>query len=442
MSNDDRAVDRRTVLGGIGVGFVGLAGCIGGSDEDDEDGQNGGDSENGGDDENSGGNGVEGGSVSVTGVWSGGEEESFRQVTDHVQEDTGVEIEYHPRTTDALLTGTLMDYESSVAPADIVVMPSPARIRSDAGNGHLEAVGDVWSPDEYAPDPARVGIDGEVYAAPFKMDLKPGFWYRQSFFDEHGLSEPESYDEFMSLLEEINSIEGVDAPLASGNGDGWPLSDVTEAFVLRQENGAQLQRDLISGDAEFTDDRVQTAFEEIVDLHEQGYWSQQRDFGVQYEYFWDNTLPLYFMGSWTPGFEAIQEPSDLGVFPLPGTEAMVASVNWFTIPAYSENTEAAMAVLEGIVSPEGQRVWAQQGGFIASSTGVSEDDYDAAIMAQLTEMAAAVTLVPDLDDALGNPFQQEFWSQLKGLWSGSEQEIGSILERLNEVQNEALEADE
>ncbi|PSP27824.1 carbohydrate ABC transporter substrate-binding protein [Halobacteriales archaeon QH_2_65_14] len=461
MSENNRDLDRRTLLGSIGVSFVALAGCTGDDDdttEDDEPGMsddegdasdgdtdagegdgNAGDSD--GDSDGEGGGGVSG-SIDVTGVWAGQEEENFRMVIDHVQSQTDVEIEYHPRTTDALLTGTLMDYESGTAPADIVVMPSPARIRSDARNGHLEPVGDVWDPANYAVEPDQVTVDGEVYAVPFKMDLKPGFWYRQSFFEEHGLSEPEDYDEFLDLLAEIDGIEGVDAPIASGNGDGWPLSDVTEGFFLRQENGDELQQGLISGEVDFTDERVQTAFEEIQQLHQEGYFSQQRDFGVQYEYFWDNQLPLYFMGSFTTGFDAIQEPEDLGVFMMPGAQGMVASVNWFTIPTYSDNVEAAKAALSEFISPEGQRVWAKQGGFIASSNQMSADAYQLEVMAQLPQMADQVTIVPDLDDALGNPFQQEFWSQLKGLWSDPDQDLSSIIERLDEVQDETLTHEE
>lgn len=436
MRDGDRLVDRRTVLGGISAGIAGLAGCgadgDGGDTSPDDGGDGGGDGTPG--EDGSGG----GASLSVTGVWSGGEEESFLQVVDFVRSESGHQIEYHPRTTDALLTGSLMDYESGVAPADIVVMPSPARIRSDGGNGHLEPVGDTWNPDDYAVSPDRVTVDGDVYAAPFKMDLKPGFWYRQSFFDEHGLAEPGSYDEFIDLLDEISGIDGVDAPLASGNGDGWPLSDQTEAFILRQEDGAQLQQDLISGDASFTDDRVRTAFEEVQSLLQDGYFSQTRDFGVQYEFFWENSLPLYFQGSFTPAFDAIQDPSDLGVFRLPGTEGMVASVNWFTVPAYSENVDAAKEAVGLFVSAEGQRVWAEDGGFIASNTRVPSDAYPSEVMAQLPQMANEVTVVPDLDDALGNPFQAEFWSQLKGLWSSPDSDLDSILSALDEAQQESL----
>ncbi len=449
MDDEDRLVRRRTVLSsGLGVGTVLLAGCMG--EDPGGDGTPGGDDGGGsgggtpGGDTDGGGTGGDdgtdgGASITVTGVWTEGEAESFGKVVDYAQDQTGHTIEYQPRGTQELLTGTLMDYQSGVATADIVVIPSPARIRSDARDGHLEALGDVWNAEDYAVSPDRVSVDGQAYAAPFKMDLKPGFWYRQSFFDEHGLSEPGSYDEFIGLLDELGGIEGVDAPLASGNGDGWPLSDQTEAFILRQDDGAQLQEDLISGDAAFTDDRVRTAFQEVQQLLQDGYFSETRDFGVQYEYFWDGSLPLYFQGSFTTAFDAIQDPSDLGVFRLPGTDGMVASINWFTVPTYSDNVAAAKEAVGQFVSAEGQRKWVEDGGFIASNTQVSNDAYSSEVMAQMPEMAAEVTVVPDLDDSLGDPFQSEFWSQLKGLWAEPDSNLDSVLSALDDAQQGSLE---
>ncbi|MCU4972446.1 ABC transporter substrate-binding protein [Halobacteria archaeon AArc-m2/3/4] len=372
-------------------------------------------------------------SISVTAVWTDDEEADFLAVVDHVEEETGLEISYEPRDTETLLTSTLMDYEAGVATADVVVLPTEGRVRRDGAAGHLEPLGDLWNEDEYSTDHDTVAVDGEVYAAPFGMDLKPGFWYRPSFFDEHDLEEPDDYDAFLELLAEIDGIEDVEAPLASGNGDGWPLSDVTEAFILRQDDGHQLQRDLIEGDAEFTDERVVTAFEELQELHLEGYFSELRDFGIQYEFFWANETPLYFMGSWTPAFGAIEDPEDLDYFMLPGTEAMVSSINWFTVPAYTESTDAAREAVESIISPDGQQVWTERGGFVPSSLEVSEDAYELDIMRDLTEQADEVELVPDLDDALGDPFQAEFWSQLLGLWAEPDRDVQPIVESLDGV---------
>lgn len=425
---------RRNVLKTTGAASVlattGLAGCLGGGGDGD------------GDTTEDGGGGSNGGTTTleVTGVWSGEEQSSFAEVMSYVENETGVEIEYFPRSTDSLLTGTLMDYESGVASADVVVMPSPARIVSDAQNGHLASVGDAWDPENFAVDPSRVTVDGEVYAAPFKMDLKPGFWYRESFFDEHGLSEPSSYEEFTSLLDSIASIESVDAPIASGNGTGWPLSDLMEGFFMRQENGAQLQQDLINGDASFTDDRIVNAFEEVKALHDEGYFSQMRDFGVQYEYFWDGSTPLYFMGSFTTAQDAVKDVSDLGVFRLPGVDGIASSVNWFTVPKYSDKVDVARDSLSAFVSAEGQRQWVELGGFVPSNTQVPAEAYQSEVMSQLPQLADEVTVVPDLDDALGNPFQQEFWSQLKGLWASPDTATSDIVSSLDEAYQNTLEA--
>lgn len=377
--------------------------------------------------------------ITITSLWSGGEEKTFKKVLSHVENETGIEIEHHPRSTEPLKSSTLMDYEAGVATADIVVMPWSARICSDAEAGHLKPLGDLWDSANFVASSNSVTAGEEVYGAPFKVDIKPGFWYRKSFFEDHGLSVPETYDEFLTLLDDISKIDGVDAPIASGDGTGWPLSDLTEAFIMRQTDGAKLQKNLISGDADFTDSRVKTAFEEILNLHEKGYFSTMREFGTQYEYWWDGSIPLYFMGSWTPSMDAVKDPGDCGVFRLPGTKGGVGSVNWFTIPKYSEHKEAAKTVLKELISAESQEIWAKEGGFIATNKGVSADAYKVKVMADISKLAGEITVVPDLDDSLGGPFQSEFWAKLKGIWSDpTGTNIDEMLSTLDSKQDKAL----
>ena len=429
MADSNWPVDRRTVLAGMGVGTAGLAGCVGLDGDDDDDDPD-------ADDDATPDPDAE---ITVTAVWTETEQDNFEAVLDHVEEESGHSTSYQPRDTESLLSETLLDYENETTPADIAVIPMAARVQTDGGAGHLEPVGDLWDVDDFTADPESVSVDGEVYAAPFGMDLKPGFWYRRSFFDEHDLEEPESYDEFIDLLDDLSEIDEVDAPLASGNGVGWPLSDVVEAYILRQDDGAQLQLDLITGDAEFTDDRVYSAFEEVQETLQDGYWSELEDFGIQYERFWENELPLYFMGSWTPGEGAIEDPDDLGVFPLPGVDGMVAAVNWFTVPTYGDEVDASMDVLEHIISPEGQQVWTERGGFVPSHEAVPEDAFEDQIMADLVNMADDFMLVPDLDDDLGDPFQSEFWSELLGLWAEPDSDVDTIVERLDDAHQDTLE---
>lgn len=379
--------------------------------------------------------------IHVMAVWSGGEQEAFEEVLEYASQETGYDYEYMPVTTDELRSRTLMDYEAGTTSADIVNMAWPARINSDAESDHLTPVGDVWSEEEHLVDSSLVEYNGELYGIPFKMDVKPGFWYRESFFEEHNLEEPETYNEFVNLLEEISQIEGVDAPLASGNGDGWPLSDVTEAFILRQEDGDQLQQNLIQGGADFTDPRIEEALEELRDLLTEEYWSELEDFGTQYEYFWDGERPLYFMGSWTPAFPAVEDPDDLGVFPLPGVNALVGNINWLTIPAYSTETEAAKEFASAIVSAEGQARWAEEGGFIGTNADLTADDYQHSIMPYLADLGEQYGTVTDLDDGVGDPFQTEFWSELKSFWNDPEgTDLDAMIERLDSELQEARES--
>lgn len=435
MPDGTRTIRRRAVLSSIGVGIAGLAGCTGNQGQNNDGGDGGSTS--------SGGGGTTAGStgenkITIAGLWSGSEEKDFQKVLDYVESEASVTTEYHPRTTSSLKSGTLMDYSSGVATADVVIMPWTSRITSDAGKGHLTALGDRWKPDDYAVSPDQVNVDGKVYGAPFKMDVKPGFWHRKSFFEDNGLSEPSSYDEFTSLLDTLAGMDGVDAPMASGGGSGWPLSDQTEAFIMRQKNGAELQRNLIAGDTKFTDSRVEQALSTEQSFLQKGYFSTLRKFSVQYQYFWENSLPLYFMGSWTPTMDPVKDPSDLGVFRLPGTKGMASSVNWATVPSYSKNKESAAKVAGLISSEKGQEIWAKRGGFIASNLGVPKSAYKIEIMATLSQMASDVTLVPDLDDSLGNPFQDAFWAQLKGLWSSPDTSVDQIAKKLAQKQSAAV----
>lgn len=430
---------RRRFLWGVGAGSsaLTLAGCIaddnGDGDDDTGDGVDDDDTDDDDDDDDADDDDFSDATVTITAVWTDAEQEAFEQVVDFAEEETGIDIVYEPRDGEDIRTGTLMDYEAGSTPADIVVMASPGRILRDGGEGHLEDVSDVWDPEDYAAEPDPVSDGDGVFAAPMKMDLKPGFWYRQSFFDEHGLSEPESYDEFMDLLEEIDGIDGVDAPLASGNGTGWPLSDVTEAYIFRQDNGVETMQQMIEGETGFDNDAARSALEEVQETLQEGYWSDLRNFAVQYEHWWENSIPLYFMGSWTPGSDPIDDNDDLGIFTLPGAEGMTASVNWFTVPTYGENVEATKEVLRAIVSAEGQEVWTRLGGFNPSHLDVPRDAFEFDIMPEVVELADDLVIVPDLDDALGDPFQSSFWAQLIGLWQEPDSDLDDIIESLDDA---------
>src|SRR2546427_6811990 len=99
-------------------------------------------------------------------------------------------------------------------------------------------------------DPVKVGSD--IYGGVYTGKVKPGFWYRKSFFQAHNLTVPTTYAEFKSLLVTISKIKGIRTPIVSGDSVGWPLSDVTEHFIATY-GGAPMHRALSNRSNRWTD---------------------------------------------------------------------------------------------------------------------------------------------------------------------------------------------
>jgi multiple sugar transport system substrate-binding protein len=71
------------------------------------------------------------------------------------------------------------------------------------------------------------------------------------------------------------------------------------------------------------------------------------------------------------------------------------------------------------------------GGFLAPNTDVPDSAYSAIDLSVL-EFMRTVTVVPDLDDAIGPPFQTTFWDQLKGFWVNPNTNINTMLQTLQD----------
>ena len=76
----------------------------------------------------------------------------------------------------------------------------------------------LLEPDAYAP-----AADGEVYTVPYSAlngELGMNIVYNKAYFEEHDLEVPETYDDFIDLLDEIKS--NGDVPLATAAAEVWP----------------------------------------------------------------------------------------------------------------------------------------------------------------------------------------------------------------------------
>ena len=210
-----------------------------------------------------------------------------------------------------------------------------------------------------------------------------GFIYNKAIFDELGLQEPKTQEEFYQVLDKIKE-HGEYTPLALGTADQWEAA--TMGFQNIGPNywkGEEGRKALIGGTAKLTDESYVNAFKELAK------WAPYMGEGYQAQKYPDTqnlfTLgraAIYPAGSWDiPTFRA-QADFELGAFPPPtpaGTDTCYISDHTdigLGINAASQNMEAAKTFLSWVASPDFAKIYANQlpGFFPLSSTPVEIED--------------------------------------------------------------------
>jgi alpha-glucoside transport system substrate-binding protein len=159
-------------------------------------------------------------------------------------------------------------------PPDIALYPQPGAVieQAEAGNAvSLETLGfDIAElEDRFGEYLMGLGeYEGEHYGIPTNANLKSLVWYNMPVFEAEGYEIPETYEDLLSLSEQMVS-DGY-TPWSIGTGSdaatGWPATDWMEDIVLRQA-GPENYDDWVSNDLAFDSEEIQTAadtFGEIV----------------------------------------------------------------------------------------------------------------------------------------------------------------------------------
>ncbi|WP_193322601.1 ABC transporter substrate-binding protein [Pyrobaculum calidifontis] len=355
--------------------------------------------------------------IRIWGPWSGAEYEYFKQVLDEYQRlNPNVEFEYVTRRAEDIAQILPTQLEARQAPADVIFTSFGWFVVEMAKRGHLVDLTNVVNEAEFVPGILDgVKYDGKIWAAPFTMSLKPGFWYRKSFFQRYGLSEPQTWDEFVQLLEKLKGVQGVKAPIASGDGVGWPLSDVTEAFIIAYA-GPDVFKGLIDGSVKFTDPRVVAVFRDrLVPLLKKGYFGEPTEWTAAVQQWWNGEYGIYFMGTWILGM--VDNPDDVGFFPMPETRGITGGTDYIFVPKYSPNVEAAVEFVKWLAT-KGQEVHAStKAGKVPSWLKADPNKIWPPLKAVYEKtVGKGMVLLPDLDDSVGGDWQKLFWDQLKLLW--------------------------
>src|SRR6266508_3441551 len=199
-------------------------------------------------------------SVRVIGPWAGPEKAKFLPVLNLFHNQTGINYEYITTRQEDLQSLLPNWFAAGRAPADLIFMPS-SFIKTYGVQGHATDLASTITQSNYAAgalDPLKDG--SKLYGGAYTGKIKPGFWYNKSFFTANNLQAPTTFAGFEALLADIETRGLVtNQPIISGDGVGWPLSDVVEHSIATY-GGPSMHRALMNGTLAWTDASVRNIF--------------------------------------------------------------------------------------------------------------------------------------------------------------------------------------
>lgn len=373
-------------------------------------------------------------SITVYALWTGQEEANFKQVLGNFTQNTGINVSYFGYTTQDLLVSVPLQLKAPPYVVDVVIAPWPYWINQLSS--YLVNVNDVINASKF-PDSFISPVkdsSGNIWAAPFKLSGKPGFWYRPSFFKAHALTVPTTYQQFTNtFLPALKNIVGNNAAIASGDTVGWPLSDTTEGFLMGL-GGYQLQLDLETGPSarNWTDTQVFNPMNNLTQLLDADYFSAPAEWESQVAKLWDGTYGIYWQGSFLTALPEVKNVSDIDFFGFPGTNGVSGSIDYAVIPKYAPHLAEAKQLVEYMSTADAQTIMVKRGGFLGTNIDVPDSAYlpiDKKVVDFMGQ--AGMHVVPDLDDTIGGAWQQTFWTELKLLWvQPTPQTLNNVLKTL------------
>lgn len=201
--------------------------------------------------------------------------------------------------------------------------------------------------------------DGQLYGVPFATQTLQVF-YNKAIFDELGVTEPTTWDEFVALNEAIAA--GGYTPMALGAKDAWMLPIFHEIVGAARYGGPEFRDALLAGTKDFTDPDYVASIDIVNQMTQ---YMVDDVVGVAYAdsqiQFTSGLAAQFPGGSFELGTFATQAPDmELGVYLVPPPPGAVSSkplsAGWgdgsFAINAKSPNQEAAIKLLNWLATPE------------------------------------------------------------------------------------------
>lgn len=392
---------------------------------------------------------LDGQTITIFGPWRGEDQALFESVLAYFEAASGVTVNYS--SSEGYEQQILIDAQAG-SPADIGILAQPGLIGDMARQGLILPLGPEtaqWVTDNYGAGASwaalgtYAGADGaeQMFAFPYKADVKSLVWYSPDNFADAGYEIPTTMEELKALTEQIVADGGTPwcIGLGSGGATGWPATDWVEDMMLRTQPPEVYDR-WVTNALPFNSPEVVGAIEEF------GWFAKNDAFvaggaaAVTTTDFRESPAGLFTS---PPQCYMHRQASFIPSFFPEGTELGV-DADFFYFPAYADRdlgqpvlgggtlaflmreSEGARAFIEFLKTPIAHEVWMAQSGFVTPYTGVNAELYGSdALRNQGQILADATTFRFDGSDLMpGAVGAGTFWTAMVDYVGGaSAQEV-------------------
>ena len=229
----------------------------------------------------------------------------------------------------------------------------------------------------------KYAINGKVYNVPLTANVS-GIYYNKTKFEALGLKAPETWDEFVQLVDDIKAAG--ETPFAIAGTEGWTLNGYHQVSLITTTGSADAANEYLrysQPNSISADDDILKADAAKLDLlvdegNQQANWK-----GASYNdaivAFTSEDALMTTNGSWALAAMRQQEPTfEISTFAFPGEEhgqsATVGAGDLaLSIAAETENLEAAETFVAYMTTPEPMQKYYDVDGSPVAVIGVEED---------------------------------------------------------------------
>ncbi len=359
---------------------------------------------------------AEAGPILIKGAFRQKEGEIFNKILDEFEAKTGIKVDYQGSAQ--FETNIVVQAEAGTPP-DIAALPQPGLMRTLVDKGLLRPLPkDVISRIEknYAPAWKDLGsYKGNTYGVFHRVNAKSFVWYPKQEWKEQGYEPPKTWDEMMSLMDQM--VKDGYSPWAigieSGAATGWPATDWLEDIMLRTA-GPEMYDKWVNHEIPFNHKSVKHAAEMMAKIwmnKDYVYGGPNNIANTNFKEAPKSIFPppnnkdakphalMHRQGNFVTGFfpEYVQENMSkyVGVFGFPqidpkyGTPVLGGGDQFvaFKKENMSETRRANInKVLEFLTTWEACKTWAQAGGALFPHQNQNFDDYSSEIEANLAKI--------------------------------------------------------